>query len=77
MDFFNCTFTDTFNVCVVMVMQENWLESIKVEWFAAMAQRTLTPAATQSYVSTLSRLSTRLLAVVVNLQDEKVCGCDV
>ncbi|XP_064386307.1 cingulin-like isoform X3 [Halichondria panicea] len=50
---------------------ESWLESIRSEWFACMAQRTLTPACAQCYISTLSRLSARLMETVINIQDEK------
>ena len=37
-----------------------------------MAQKTITPNCVQSYITTIARLSQKLLEVVINLQDERV-----
>ena len=59
-------------------MQKEWLESVRSEWFSLMALKPLVPQNVQCYISTLSKLSHRLLEIVINLQDEKVkvyCIC--
>ena len=46
---------------------------MQLEWFACVSQKSLTPTCAQSYIAEISRLSHKLLDVVINLQDEKVC----
>lgn len=53
-------------------LQQKWVDAIRTEWFACVSQKSLTPACAQSYISTISRLSHKLLDVVINLQDQKV-----
>lgn len=53
-------------------IQKLWLDSVKSEWFACMAQKTLSPACVRSYINTISKLSDQLLGIVVNLKDDKV-----
>jgi len=43
-----------------------------------MAQNNLSPACVQCYMTTLLRLSRKLLEIVINLQDDKVvCFMDI
>ena len=58
-------------------LQKSWLESIRSEWFACMAQKTLSPACTRIYIGTISKLSEQLLGIVVNLTDDKVISCGI
>lgn len=57
---------------IILLVQQSWIDTVRTEWFACVSQKSLTPACVQSYIATISRLSHKLLDVVVNLQDEKV-----
>ncbi len=57
---------------IIFHIQKEWLETVRREWFGLMALKPLVPQNVQCYISTLSRLSHRLLEIVVNLKDEKV-----
>ena len=59
-------------MCLLCILQKDWLDAIRCEWFACMAQNPLSPACVQCYITTLVRLSKKLLEIVVNLQDDKV-----
>lgn len=53
-------------------MQQSWIDTIQSEWFSCVSQKSLAPACAQYYISTISRLSHKLLDLLINLQDEKV-----
>jgi len=59
-------------MCLLCILQKDWLDAIRREWFACMAQNPLSPACVQCYITTLVRLSKKLLEIVVNLQDDRV-----
>lgn len=48
-----------------------YMNSISKGWFACMSQKTLTLNCAECYVTTVSRLSSKLLVKVINLQDDK------
>lgn len=60
------------SIITILIIQQSWIDTVRTEWFACVSQKSLTPACAQSYIATISRLSHKLLDVVINLQDEKV-----
>ena len=57
---------------VLCILQKLCISTIRLEWFACVSQRSLSPACAQCYIAKISQLSHKLLDVVVNLQDDKV-----
>ena len=49
------------------------MQVIGERWFSCVAQKSVTAACVQSYTTTFFRLSPKLLDVIINLQDMRVC----
>lgn len=59
-------------ICSHVDFQLSWKNAICAEWFACMSQKSVTTACAQRYIATISRLSHKLLDIVINLQDNQV-----